>query len=98
MFEDGNLSTYLSISGKLTQLKDLTMFVKLTFSLEQVSEIKMILFHLESGDVSILFALWFFLYTKLSSTQQTTTYIHGMLKNAVGFNRVQKTKVKGGGD
>ena len=84
MFEDGNLSTYLSISGKLTQLKDLTMFVKLTFSLLQVSEIKMILFHLESGDVSILFALWFFLYTKLSSTQQTTTYIHGMVKKRGG--------------
>ena len=97
MFEDGNLSTYLSISGKLTQLKDLTM-LKLAFSLEQVSEIKMILFHLESGDVSIFFALWFFLYTKLSSTQQTTTYIHGMVKNAVGFNRVQKTTVEGGGD
>ena len=56
------------------------MFVKLAFSLEQVSEIKMILFHLESDDVSIFFALWFFLYTKLSSTQQTTTYIHGMVK------------------
>ena len=58
MFEDGNLSTYLSISGKLTLLKDLTMFVKLAFSLEQVSEIKMILFHLESGDVSMVFPVY----------------------------------------